>query len=201
MKRLIVCLSLLLPLSSNAADDPIAAVKAQLLQPAVLRGEFQQSKQIQGFSKPLQSSGDFIVARDQGVLWRTLKPFPGTLKLTRDEIVATQGDAVSFRLSASSEPSVRIINGLMFALLNGDVGALDRQFTISGSAADARWKLALSPKQAAFAKLIRSIELQGDQHVREIAIAEANGDHTRIVFTGQGSDPAELSADEQQRLR
>lgn len=192
---------LIFALPVHAADDPVAMVKAQLAQPDVLRGQFQQSKQIQGFSKPLQSSGDFIVAREQGVLWRTLKPFPGVLKLTRDEIVATQGDAVSFRLSADNEPSVRIINGLMFALLNGDVAALDRQFTIRGEATAGGWKLALTPKQAAFAKLIRSIELQGNQHVREIAIAEANGDHTRIVFSEQGSEPAALSADEQQRFR
>ena len=60
---------------------------------------------------------------------------------------------------------------------------------------------ALTPKQAAFAKLIRSIQLQGDRHVREIAIDEANGDLTRIVFSAQASDPAQLSADEQQRFR
>lgn len=201
MIRLLLGLALLCAAPAFAKDDPVAIVKAQLAQPDVLRGEFRQSKQIQGFSKPLQSSGDFIVAREHGVLWRTLKPFPGVLKLTRDEIVATQGDAVSFRLSASSEPSVRVINGLMFALLNGDVAALDRQFTISGEAAGGRWKLALTPKQAAFAKLIRSIQLQGDRHVGEIAIDEANGDVTRIVFSAQASQPAQLSADEQQRFR
>lgn len=201
MIRALLFVLLALAAPAFAADDAVALVKAQLLQPEVLRGQFRQSKQIQGFSKPLQSSGDFIVAREHGVLWRTLKPFPGVLKLTRDEIVATQGDAVAFRLSASSEPSVRIINGLMFALLNGDVAALDRQFTIVGSHADSQWKLALTPKQAAFAKLIRSIDLQGDRHVRAIAIAEANGDTTRIEFSDQASDPAQLSADEQQRFR
>lgn len=201
MKSLLVGMLLLVAAPVIAATGVVNAVKAQLLQPLVLRGEFEQSKQIQGFSKPLLSTGDFLVAREQGISWRTKTPFPGVLKLTSDEIVATQGDDVAFRLSASDEPSVRIINGLMFSLLNGDVAALEQQFAIDGDVASSPWKLRLTPKQAAFARLIRSIALQGDQHVREIVIDEANGDQTRIRFSAQSSEPPSLSADEQERLR
>ena len=200
MMRWITALCLLLAVPAFANDDPVAAVKEQLAQPDVLRGTFEQSKQIEGFSKPLLSSGDFIVSRERGVLWHTRKPFPGVLKLTRDEIVASQRDAVTFRLSAASEPSVRIINGLMFSLLNGDVTALSRQFTVSGTTTAEHWSLELKPRQAAFAKLIRCIELKGDRHVREIGIDEANGDHTRIRFSNQSSVPATLSADELDRF-
>ena len=201
MIRCIAMLCLLFAMPAQASDDVVAAVKAQLEQPNVLRGNFEQSKQIEGFSKPLLSSGDFIVSRERGVLWRTVEPFPSVLKLTRDEIVASQGDAVTFRLSADSEPSVRIINGLMFSLLNGDVAALDKQFTIGGSKTAGQWSLDLKPKQAAFAKLIRAIALKGDAHVREIAIDEANGDKTQIRFSDQVSEPASLSATELERFK
>ena len=194
-------LCLLFAVPAQASDDVVAAVKAQLDQPEVLRGNFAQSKQIEGFSKPLLSSGDFIVSRERGVLWRTAKPFPSVLKLTRDEIVASQGNAVTFRLSADSEPSVRIINGMMISLLNGDVAGLDQQFTMSGTTTAGAWSLDLKPKQAAFAKLIRAIALKGDAHVREIAIDEANGDNTQIRFSDQISVPEMLSADELERFK
>lgn len=199
--RFIAMLCLLFAMPAQASDDVAAAVKAQLEQPAVLRGNFTQNKQIKGFSKPLLSSGDFIVSREQGVIWRTAKPFPSVLKLTRDEIVASEGDAVTFRLSAKSEPSVRIINGLMFSLLNGDVAALDKQFTISGTTMAGQWSLDLKPKQVALAKLIRGIALKGDAHVRDIAIDEANGDNTQIRFSDQIRVPETLSADERERFK
>ena len=201
MIRCFAMLCLLFAVPAQASDDVVAAVKAQLEQPEVLRGNFAQSKKIDGFSKPLLSSGDFIVSRERGVLWRTAKPFPSVLKLTRDEIVASQGNAVTFRLSADSEPSVRIINGLMISLLNGDVAALDKQFTISGTTTAGAWSLDLKPKQAAFAKLIRAIALKGDAHGREIAIDEANGDNTQIRFSDQISVPEMLSADELERFK
>lgn len=199
--RCIAMLCLLFAMPAQASDDVVAVVKAQLEQATVLRGNFEQSKRIEGFSKPLLSSGDFIVSRERGVLWRTTKPFPSVLKLTRDEIVASQGDTVTFRLSADSEPSVRIINGLMFSLLNGDVAALGKQFTISGTTVAEQWALDLKPQQAAFAKLIRAIALKGDAHVSVIDIDEANGDHTQIRFSEQVSTPATLNADELERFK
>ncbi len=59
----------------QAAPDLAASVRQQLVQAPVLRGEFEQSKQVQGFSKPLISRGSFIVSRERGVLWLTKTPF------------------------------------------------------------------------------------------------------------------------------
>ena len=35
----------------------------------------------------MMSNGRFCVVADKGVLWRTVRPFPNTVRLTRDEIV------------------------------------------------------------------------------------------------------------------
>ncbi len=188
-------LLLFVALAANAADL-IADVRARLTQPSVLRGTFEQSKQVVGFKKALLSKGDFLVARDKGVVWRTREPFASVLKLTPNEIVAKQGGEVAFRLSANTEPTVRVINGLMFSLLNGDMAALAEQFKIAGGIEVKSWSLTLLPKQAAFSKVLTRIELNGDQYVQRIAIDEANGDRTVIQFHKQTPDPAKLSADE-----
>ncbi len=193
------CAVLLLSIAAHAADLT-ADVRTRLAQPAVLRGEFEQSKQVQGFKKPLQSKGDFLVARERGVIWRTREPFAGVLKLTPTEIVATQGSDVAFRLSATTEPTVRVINGLLFALLNGDVAALDAQFKMEGSVQAKTWTLNLVPKQAAFTKILTHVELSGDLYVRRVVLDEANGDRTTIVFRGQVVEPVKLTADEAARF-
>ncbi|GAB3246115.1 outer membrane lipoprotein carrier protein LolA [Chitinimonas naiadis] len=200
MSRWIALVCLSLGLVAAEAADLAASVKERLAQPAVLRGAFEQTKQVAGFKKPLVSHGDFLVARERGVVWRTQQPFAGVLKLTRDEIVATQGGQVAFRLDASKEPSVRVINGLLFSLLNGDVSGLAEHFRIDGEISGKSWKLVLLPRQAALAKMMARVELAGDQYVRAIQIDETNGDKTAIKFSAQDSDPARLSTEEAARF-
>ena len=195
MRFLAILLALLFN-SAQAAPDLAQAVRERLVQTPVLRGEFEQQKQVQGFAKPLISRGSFVVARERGVLWLTKTPFASQLRLTRDEIKATQNGAVAFRLDASKEPSVRVINGLMFALLNGDIGSLSELFKIEGSAEGKAWQLHLTPRASTLAKLMTSIDLGGDRLVRGITILEASGDKTVIRFSAQSSEPANLTAEE-----
>jgi len=184
----------------NSSGNLASEIRARLAQPEVLRGEFEQSKSVPGFAKPLVSRGDFLVSRERGVLWRTREPFASELRLTRKEIQARQGGAVSFKLEADKEPAVKMINGLMFALLAGDVAQLGELFSLNGQVQAKSWQLKLAPKQAALASLLSRIELQGDSHVRRIHIDEANGDQTQIRFSQQSSEPAQLSATERARF-
>lgn len=186
--------------SAAQAADLVAGVRERLEQPVVLRGEFAQSKSVAGFSRPLASSGDFLVSRERGVLWRTRKPFAGELRMTRNEIVATQDGRVAFRLDAGREPSVRVINNLMFSLLGGDVLALKSHFTLDGRLSGKAWTLSLTPRQPTLAKILRKVELSGDRYVREITLDEHNGDRTQIRFVALSATPAALSADEAARF-
>ncbi|MCD0492251.1 outer membrane lipoprotein carrier protein LolA [Chromobacterium violaceum] len=200
MKKLIASACLvLLPLAAGAADLS-AAIAKQLAQPPVLRGTFEQTKQVAGFAKPLRSRGSFLVSRDKGVLWDTREPFASKLRLTRGEIVATQNGAVSFQLSAAKEPTVRMINELMFSLLGGNLKALNGYFSIAGRQDAKGWQLTLTPKQAALGKVMRKIELSGDQYVRSMRMDESNGDATSIVFSQQNATPKTLSKDEEARF-
>lgn len=200
MSALVRSLALLMCVATLQAADLTAAVRERLAQPPVLRGSFEQNKQVAGFKRPLLSHGDFLLARERGVLWRTQQPFAGVLKLTREEIVATQGGEVAFRLDAGKEPSVRVINGLLFSLLNGDVSGLAEHFRIEGEISGKSWKLLLTPKQAALSKLMAKVEMAGDQYVRSIQIDETNGDKTSIRFSAQSAEPAKLSAEEAARF-
>jgi hypothetical protein len=195
--RLAAAALLALPLFAGAAA-PIATIQAMLAKPPVLCGRFDQTKHLTGMKKPLLSNGRFCVLSGKGVLWRTLKPFPNTLRLTRDEIVHFQGERVAMRLDAKQEPTVRMINSVLFSLLSGDLGKLDTLFEVDGSAEAGSWKVALKAREPALAKAIGAISLDGAAYVRNIHINEASGDRTDIVFsdikTGEGAITAEEAA-------
>lgn len=190
MKRRALLIAAVLPLATQAAPDLAQAVRERLQQPEWLRGDFMQTKKVPGFAKPLVSTGNFVAARGRGVLWRTLKPFASELRLTQNEIRATQGGQTAMKLDASREPAVRVINTLMFALLNGDVSGLADLFELGGSAKGAGWQLALTPRPGPLQQVLKKVELEGDGFVRRIQLFEANGDESLIQLTNQRTDGA-----------
>lgn len=173
------------------AAAPVAQIQAMLAKPDQLCGRFDQTKRLAGMKKPLVSTGRFCVVAGKGVLWRTLKPFPNTLRLKRDEIVHMQGDRVAMRLDASQEPTVRMINGVLFSLLAGDLGQLDSLFEVNGSVTGETWKVNLKARNAALARAVGTIALEGGAYVRAIQMVEESGDRTEIFFadikTGSGA--------------
>lgn len=195
MKRYfaVACLSLL-AVGANAGA-PIPTIQAMLAKPSTMCGRFDQTKRLAGMKKPLASNGRFCVVAGKGVLWRTLKPFPNTLRLTRDEIVHFQGERVAMRLDARQEPTVRMINSVLFSLLSGELSGLESLFEVDGSAEEKSWRVALKARQPALAKAIGVISLDGGAYVKNIHIDEASGDKTDIVFsdikTGDGAIQAE----------
>jgi hypothetical protein len=197
MKRLFTAF-LIASAAQLAQAAPIAKIQSMLAKPAVLCGRFDQTKQLAGIKKPLASNGRFCVVAGKGVLWRTLKPFPNTLRLTRDEIVHFQGERVAMRLEAKQEPTVRMINSVLFSLLAGDLAQLETLFEVDGAAEASGWKVALRARQPALAKAIGAISLDGAAYVRNIRIDEQSGDHTAIVFseikTGEGAITAQEAA-------
>ncbi len=175
-----------------AADVPsdVAAVAARIEQPAMLRGEFEQQKQIAGFRKPLLSRGRFVLARGQGVIWDTEQPFPSRLTVTAHRLRATSGGSVR-EIDAATEPALRAINRVLFDLLAGDLRDLQEGFEIRVLRIDAGgWRLQLSPRAGVFAQVFSTIELEGDRHVAHVVLAEANGDRSDIRFSAMTTSPA-----------
>lgn len=189
-------LGLVFACAAAHASAPVAQIQSMLAKPAILCGHFEQSKQLAGISKPLASQGRFCVLAGKGVLWKTLKPFPNTLRLTRDEISQYQGERLAVRLDARQEPTVRMINSVLFALLAGDLSQLDKVFEVDGSVDGGAWKVALKARQPALAKAIGAITLDGGAYVKHIQMAEESGDRTTIVFSDIKTGESAIGADE-----
>jgi hypothetical protein len=194
MKRYFSAL-FLVAAGATAAPALTSRIEAMLARPAQMCGRFDQTKQLAGMKRPLASNGRFCVVAGKGVLWRTLKPFPNTLRLTRDEIVTYHGERVAMRLEAKQEPTVRMINSVLFAMLGGDMKQLETLFEVDGSI-DTDWHVALKARQPGLAKAIGAISLDGGTYVKNIHIVEASGDRTDIVFSDIKTGPAALLPEE-----
>ena len=199
LKTVLLGAALALSLSSFMpayAAAPVAKIQAMLAKPSIMCGRFDQTKQLAGMKKPLASNGRFCVVAGKGVLWRTLQPFPNTLRLTRDEIVNYQGDRVAMRLDAKTEPTVRMINNVLFSLLSGDLGQLDSLFEVDGAIDANSWAVALKPRQPGLEKAIGTIKLEGGNYVKNIVMSQAGGDTTNIVFSAIQTGETALTKEE-----
>ncbi|OGB23128.1 MAG: hypothetical protein A3I66_08975 [Burkholderiales bacterium RIFCSPLOWO2_02_FULL_57_36] len=196
MKRCLIACCLALACLSSQAAAPVAKIQSMLAKPKAFCGNFEQTKHLEGFKKPLMSSGRFCVVAGKGVLWRTLQPFPSTLRLTRNEIVQMQGERVAMRLDAQQEPMVRTINSVLFSLLAGDLTQLETMFDVDGSVRGDSWGVLLKAREPALAKAIGGVQIEGAAFVRNIVISEAGGDRTSIAFSGMVSGTAAFTAEE-----
>jgi len=193
---ILACWFVAFAVTPTRGGAPVATIQSMLAKPKILCGHFDQSKQLMGLKKPMVSSGRFCVVAEKGVLWRTVRPFPNTLRLTRDEIVQLQGDRVTMRLDAKQEPAVRMINSVLFALLAGDLEPIENLFEVDGKINDNNWSVTLKAREPAVAKVISGVALDGGAYVKNITLNEASGDRTRIMFSKIETGDAAMSVDE-----
>jgi hypothetical protein len=183
--------------ASQTVSPLLQEVGKRLTAEPVVRGNFEQRKTVKGFRNPLVSTGEFVVARQRGVIWRTLAPFPSSLVITRDRLLARQGDGtVARRLNASEEPAVRGISETLFGVMAADLSALVQRFDISGESSREGWRLVLQPREAGLARWVQRIELEGDRFLLAVRMQEAGGDLTATRLTRHSTSPA-LASDEE----
>jgi hypothetical protein len=219
-------LCLLLALSFAGIPLPLRALTLDELQTrlaaqAVVRCEFEQERKISGLSKPLNSRGEMLAARDNGLWWHQQKPFEMTLVLDAKRMVQTIAGQAPQIVTAEKNPQLFQFNHLLVALFRADRAVLEKSFTTTFStpptaaattvpAAPAPgWTLVLVPKEAPLNKVFRRITLTGDNggsgadasHIGQIVLEDMQNDRTTLRFLKHRTTPAELSETEKARFR
>ncbi|HTU65260.1 MAG TPA: outer membrane lipoprotein carrier protein LolA [Steroidobacteraceae bacterium] len=167
----------------------------------VVRGEFVQQRRLAGLSKPLQSDGDFLFARDLGIEWHTRQPFDSQFVLTHDRITQRDEGGETLQISAADQPALTVVSRVFFALFALDFQSLSQDFAMSGiDTKGADWQLQLTPKTAALGSVFKRADLEGDATVKRVVLQDANGDSTTIELRAVRYDAAGLTADERRRF-
>jgi hypothetical protein len=193
---LLLCLGLW-SVPAQAADSPLLnAIQSRLIIDTVIRGDFTQTRQLTGIKKPLVANGSFTVEKTRGVLWRTLAPFPQTMRITQGEILQKDGERVLMSLRADQEPAAGAISRVLFSLFAGNVSALAEFFDYDGElVGNTGWRARFTPRDAGLKAVIGSLSLEGDSVVRQVTLTSAAGDITLITFSNTATAAA-LTADE-----
>ncbi|MDR0564482.1 MAG: outer membrane lipoprotein carrier protein LolA [Azoarcus sp.] len=164
------------------AADVLNEIRTQLVISPCTQGEFQQTRKLAQIKKPLISTGRFFVAQGLGVIWENIAPIPQTMRLTKNELLQTDGHETLSRLDASKEPVIGIINSILFGVLSGDFDALTPRFAHDGKQEGSRWRLVFTPRDSNLARVIQSLTLAGGRDIDEVDIQSAAGDVTHIQF-------------------
>jgi Outer membrane lipoprotein carrier protein LolA-like len=169
----------------------------QLLPGQVLRGQFVQERRMEGFSAPLKTSGDFILAPEQGLIWQARQPFAVTTVMTAKGISQQNGSVEMLNLPSNKAPFLAQLYNILGGALAGDTRMLEMHFDVVQSKDANGWHLALTPRPEAGANLaIRDILIDGTRFADHVVIHKVTGDRDELTFTGQSLNNDPLSAAE-----
>ncbi len=180
-----------------ASATTLESVQKQLASQSVIRGQFEQIRNMEMFKQPLTSTGVFLIAKGKGLLWKQAKPFPVTLVLTEDKLSQTFGDQPPKVMTSEDNPMAFYFSHLFLDLFQGNTAQLDGKFTRTFHAEQEAWTLQLVPNTAPLNKVFASIVISGKEHIDAIELTEVRGDITIIQFSEQTSQPLVLSSHEE----
>jgi hypothetical protein len=168
----------------------------------VLRGQFVQEREMQGFSATLKTTGDFVLAPGAGLIWQAKKPFAVTTVMTANGVSQRNGDVQMLDLPASKAPFLAQLYDILGGALAGNPQALEQHFDVKRSEGADGWRLVLTPKPqgAGAAMLVRQIEITGRRFVDQVVLQKDGGDRDRLTFSGQSLDRGPLDAEETKLL-
>ena len=175
--------------------DAFRKTSANLAEHPIVRGNFEQEKVLSRLNRSLKSSGNFIIAAGQGMVWETLNPFPSTLALGKDYLVQSRPGGQKSVLSAQGNETFISLAEVLSAVFSGQSQGLLDNFEVYFLEGAADWELGLMPRNRAIASFAQRISMKGDAAIKSITIDEQNGDVIRYLLSNH-SYPPELSVDE-----
>jgi len=181
---------------ATAQTFDLPQLAEQLSGPAVVRGDFIQEKHLRALPQPLTSQGQFVLARDHGLLWLLQQPIRQDYRVSALGIArrSEQGwQALDPQGSSARQ------NQLFLAVLSGDTQALQRDFDLQLNGAPDAWRLQLTPRGALLRQVFETIEIEGSDTVTRIELHEVQGDRTVLRLLDSRLDDT-LTAREQRDL-
>jgi len=191
VKSLSVLVLLTMSALANAFD--LQQLSEQLAKPDVIHGQFIQEKHLRALPQPLISKGNFVLAKNHGLLWLLKTPLKQDYRISARGIARRDGNGWQLlpNKSAGAEQ-----NRLFLAVLQGDSSGLQRDFELALSGDAQQWKLTLTPRSLLLKQVFNQINIDGGALVQTIELLETQGDST--VLRMQDSTAGQPLSDAEQ---
>ena len=186
----------------------------RLAEHPLIKGYFEQEKTLSRLNRSLKSSGNFIIAAGQGMVWDTAKPFPSTLVLGKDYLIQSRPGGQKTALSAQGNETFIRFAEVISTVFSGHAQGLLENFEVyysygasagtgkearpgasSGVSGSGAWELGLSPVDRAIGTFAERIIMKGDTVIRYIELHEQSGDTVKYTLSNH-LFPIELNANE-----
>ncbi len=111
--------------------------------------------------KSLKSSGEFVIASDYGIIWKTIKPIKSAQVVAREWTLTESASGKRVRVDSSKNPVYMQMALLTSALWNGDLAAVQGAADLQFWSDDRSWRIEMFPKDAAVQMALEKIVVEG----------------------------------------
>lgn len=183
-KHLSLCLLLATLPALAAESDPAGAARAMALvrtlaRPAPARTAYTEVRFIGMLDRALVLRGEMTWLGGSRLQRSVVTPYPETTTIDGDTATLQRGQRAPQKFSLGRAPELKDLLGSFVALLSGDALALARNFTLHAYGDQAAWTLDLAPRDAAVARRIRDVSVDGSgKTLRCMRVDETDGDTT-----------------------
>lgn len=193
-------LAMLLALCSTAyagvdSGHTFETVVAGLAEAGVVRGNFTQTRKIELLSRPLESSGKFILS-DLGLYWQQTQPFVSVLIADGERLIQRLVGGPATNIDAAGNPMVLPFSRIFLNIFEGSEEELRSNFEIRFTSEGDGWEMSLTPVTYPLSEAIETIILQGREYIDSIAIINRSSDEMTIRFSDVQTLPNQLTEHE-----
>lgn len=192
--------ALILSTIAFAQGFDLQGICSKLAVNPITKGNFVQVKTINSSkgARELKSNGDFIFSLD-GIMWKTLKPFPSSMIVGKDFLVQVAADGTKTVTDTSNNPAFASVAETITSIFSNDYARLTSSFDSSISNEDSLYSVVLTPKDSTIASVLSNIELKilidSTVTITSVIMTESSGNKTTYLFSNH-SYPKELTQDE-----
>lgn len=147
------------PLSGQSFS--LEQVSELLAKNPVTRGRFVLERKAAKSSRVLKSSGDFAIASDYGIIWKTTKPIKSTQVVGKDFSLTESASGKRVKMDSSENRVYLQMAILTSSLWTNNLQAVKETADIKFSCQDGAWQLELFPKDQAVKMALEKILVSG----------------------------------------
>ena len=182
----IFVLAAMLVLPSTIHAD-LAAVCPSLAPGQTLYGRFIQERYLKGFTSPLKTEGDFVVAPELGIIWRSERPVRSVTVITAAGMRRIVDGSEVQRFASAKAPAFAHMYEVLDRVILGDWSAIQQDFAVESTGDRLAWRVILIPlrSRGLLAARLKSAILAGNGRIDSVDINRANGDSEHVAFLNQ----------------
>lgn len=190
-----------MPLASRAAPEPAAcgedcpsAETARLIEtlkrPLPAKTGYAEVRFVQMLEAPLVLRGEMTYSSANELGKRVASPYEETTTIANGQVEITRPGKPAKRFSLKRAPALAGFLESFSATLAGDAQRLARSYALTSQGDDAHWQLQLVPRDAALAKHVKRVVIDGHRTApRCFEIEETGGDSSILLVDALADTP------------